>query len=771
MRTSYPSRYSPLAIAIFTSLQAASISMDALAAEVQQLPKIAVGAEVDDSYKEDLPSSPKYTQSLLDTPQSIAVVTRQVIDDQALLSLRDVLSTVPGITFGAGEGGGGYGDSLTLRGFAGSNDITSDGIRDSAQYTRSDTFNLQQIEVINGANSVYSGAGAVGGTVNLVSKTPQLDSFSRFSAAAGTDDYGRLTGDVNRSIGETAAVRVNVMGHRNDVADRDYEQNKRWGVAPSIAFGLGTDTSLTLSYLHQKDDNVPQYGVPTFRGKLLPGADYSAYYGYRNVDSQEIDVDMFTALLDHRIDDSFAVRNITRWERIGQVSIVDPPQGTFCLASTGLMPTGAACPIGLTEGSFQPGGPRGNLRDTKNALIVNQTDFTKTFATGFIEHTLVAGLSVSHETFNLDTGNVLRTADGALPNPVLPVMSIADPDSLYAGPRNYVRSQTQKGELDNQALYLFDTLEFNEHLELNGGVRFENNEGTTTAVAYATPSSGGATLETPPADNNDELLSYRVGLVYKPVESGSIYVAYGNSTTPSKASVNGSCTLVSTANTGANCNVDPEKAISYELGFKWDLFDSRMLATASIFRNERTNYRVNDPGNPNNPAGQQQLDGEARVDGLIVGVTGKVNDQWAVIANYTYLESEVLQGASDFASSAGMDYTRGDPLLNVPENAFSLWTAYDLPHRIQIGYGLTYQDEVHVTQHSVTNVNGPLYTAAGYIVHRAMVSYGVNRNFDLQLNANNLFDRDYLVRVRTQELAWATPGEGRSFTLSANYNF
>ena len=180
---------------------------------------------------------------------------------------------------------------------------------------------------------------------------------------------------------------------------------------------------------------------------------------------------------------------------------------------------------------------------------------------------------------------------------------------------------------------------------------------------------------------------------------------------------------------------------------------------------------MNDPGNPENPSGQQQLDGEARVDGFILGLTGKINDKWAVVANYTYLDSEVLQGASDYLSSIGQDYTKGDPLTNVPENAFSLWTAYDLPYRIQIGYGLTYQDEVFVTQHSVTNVNGPLYTAPGYIVHRAMVSWGVTRKLDLQLNANNLFDKEYLTRVRTQEQGWATPGEGRSFTLSANYSF
>jgi catecholate siderophore receptor len=131
----------------------------------------------------------------------------------------------------------------------------------------------------------------------------------------------------------------------------------------------------------------------------------------------------------------------------------------------------------------------------------------------------------------------------------------------------------------------------------------------------------------------------------------------------------------------------------------------------------------------------------------------------------------VVQGASQYVSSIGQDYTRGDPLMNVPENAFNFWTAYDLPFRIQVGYGITYQDEVYVSQHSAANVDGPLNTASSYVVHRAMISYGVTRKLDLQLNANNLFDKEYLTRVRTQEIAWATPGEGRSFVLSANYSF
>jgi catecholate siderophore receptor len=770
MRISNVSRPTPLVAAILATLQAAAMQAHAAEGDTQQLPKISVEAETEEeatSYKRDLMSSPKYVEPILDTPQNIQVVTRQVIDDQQLLSLRDVLSTVPGITFGAGEGGGGYGDSLTLRGFAGSNDITTDGIRDSAQYTRSDTFNLEQVEVINGSNSVYSGAGAVGGTVNLVNKAARLGSFSRIGASAGTDDYGRVVGDMNQTIGESTAVRVNVMAHQSDVPGRDYENAERWGVAPSIAFGLGTDTSLTLSYLHQEDENIPQYGVPTYRGRLMPGASYSNYYGYHNVDAQEIDVDSFTAVLDHRFDDTFSVRNLTRWQEVDQFLIVDPPQGTYCLESN-TAPAGAACAAGIPAGTYQPTGPRGNLRDTKNTLIVNQTDFTKVFRTGGIEHTLVAGFAVTHESYDLDSGNVLRNPGGTTPNPVLPVMSIANPDSFYTGPVNYVRASVRQGELDNQAVYVFDSLQFTDQWEFNGGVRYENNEAESTLFTYATPAAGGAVTAGAPAKNSDKLLSYRAGLVYKPVENGSVYLAYANSETPSQASVNGNCVA---AGANSNCNLDPEEAVMYELGVKWELLDGRLLATGSIFRNERTNYRVNDPGNPDNPSGIQQLDGEARVDGFILGITGRITDKWAAVANYTYLDSEVLQGASQYVSSIGQDYTRGDPLTNVPENAFNFWTAYDLPYRVQVGYGITYQDEVYVSQHSATNLNGPLNTAASYVVHRAMVSYGVTRKLDLQLNVNNIFDKEYLTRVRTQEIAWATPGEARSFVLSANYSF
>ncbi len=788
----------PVAAAVVATLHAAAatqaIAADAAQQQPQQLPKISVGAEPESPFKEDVLSSPKYTELARDTPQSITIIPKQILDDQQLLTMRDILSTVPGITFGAGEGGGGYGDSITIRGFTGNSDIMIDGVRDSSQYTRSDSFNLEQVEVVNGASSVYSGAGSVGGSVNLVSKTARLGDSSTFSASAGTDDYARITADVNQDLGKHSAVRVNAMAHRNDVPGRDYEKFERWGIAPSLAFGLDTNTTVTLSYLYQSDDNVPQYGVPFYDGRPLAEVDSSSYFGYRNVDRQEIDTHAFTAIIDHRFNDSFSLRNLSRVQKVDQLSIVDATQGTWCLQNN-LTPTDTPCVSGtgataitVPVGQYLPSGPRGYVRDTTNKLLYNQTDFTTNFTTGTIGHTVVAGFSFAHETFELDTSNLFRNPDGtnpyAAPNH-LPFMDISRPDSFYRGPINKTLVGKTDGELDNAAIYVFDTLKFNERWWFNAGVRYENVDGSSTIYTVqaaaangglppaGSPAIGTITGAAAPARNRDDLLSYRAGLIFKPVEAGTIYFAYGNSKTPSKASVNGSCNVVQTVTNGvpqanANCNVDPESAISYELGAKWDLFDAQLALTAAIFRNDREDYRVNDP-DPANLSGEQSLDGKARVDGLLLGLSGNVTPNWAIAANYSYLDSEVLQGASDYLADLGEDYIAGDPLLQVPKHAFTFWTTYEFAFGLQLGYGATYQSEMYVSQHSATNIDGPLAKSPDYWVQRAMASYPIGTSWDVQLNINNLFDKEYYQRIRNN--GWATPGEGRSAILSANFNF
>ena len=284
------------------------------------------------------PDSPKVTAPLLDTPQTITVVSDQTLRKQNLLTLRDALATIPGITFGAGEGGGGYGDSINLRGYAANNDLTQDGVRDSAQYSRTDPFNLQQVEVYNGANSVFNGSGSVGGTINLVTKTPQTDDLTIVQAGVGTDDYYRGTLDTNQRLTDTLAVRVNAMLHSNALPGRDVETFRRWGIAPVIEFEFAEPTRLTIGYVHQDDDNVPVYGVPYFHSLVnagsLAGVDNSDYFGYRNLDEQQITLDRLTATFNHEFTAAVSLQNLSRWQDVAQYSQTSAPQGTFCLATT-----------------------------------------------------------------------------------------------------------------------------------------------------------------------------------------------------------------------------------------------------------------------------------------------------------------------------------------------------------------------------------------------------------------------------------------------------
>jgi catecholate siderophore receptor len=223
--------------------------------------------------------SPKAVRPLRDTPQTVTVLSSEVLEQQNLLSLKDALSTVPGISFGAGEGGSGYGDSITLRGYSASNDITIDNVRDSAQYSRTDTFNVEQIEVTNGANSVANGSGSVGGNINLVTKRPTERDRAVIEGGIGTDDYYRATADVSHHVTPTIAVRLNAMYHRNDIPGRDVEKNRRWGVAPSVTFGIGTPTRLTFLYMHQEDTNIPQFGVPYISGAIVGSTTGAGFSG------------------------------------------------------------------------------------------------------------------------------------------------------------------------------------------------------------------------------------------------------------------------------------------------------------------------------------------------------------------------------------------------------------------------------------------------------------------------------------------------------------
>ncbi|EPR16243.1 TonB-denpendent receptor [Sphingobium indicum IP26] len=653
--------------------------------------------------------SPKYTRPLLDTPQTITVIGKETIRQQNLLTLREVLSTVPGITFGAGEGGFGYGDRIILRGQDAKNDVTVDGVRSGAFLNRNEVYNIEQVEVTNGANSVMNGGGSVAGTINLVTKRPLADDNTILNAGIGTDNYYRATIDANKRVNDLIAVRLNAVYHRNDVPGRDVEDYERWGVAPAITIGIDSPTSLTLQGEYLDDKAMPQYGIRYFPalGGIVDQFDRSGYYGFANLDRQDSKTKSLQAIFSHAFSDTVKVRNLTRYEHIRQDTVTSQPNGVFCLdngTASGFNPdTGGACTqrIGTTAagetltipvGYYLPIGGRGNQRFITNETAYNQIDLSADFDTGGIGHTLVVGGSALWERYDQLQGSLGRTANGFDPyaapfttpttgasaaNPAynaaaslgfyLPLVNIADPSAgivgpaattglprvygsnNYVGPVNFILGTHNVGEQTSYAAYLFDTMKFTDWFEINGGIRYEKVKGFNRTFTYNTTGGSAQLGQISTVGNrlevDDNLFSFRVGAVVKPTPDTSLYVAFGNSKLPSKSSVDGSCTADNVAGGSGTCNVRPETTKNYEIGAKADLFDKQLLLTLALFRNDRNQIKVVS-GDPLLP--DQATDGHQRVEGVSFGASGNITSNWTISANYMYLKSKIKQGVSDY---------------------------------------------------------------------------------------------------------------------------
>ncbi|MCM2320038.1 MAG: TonB-dependent siderophore receptor [Pseudomonas sp.] len=712
-------------------LAVVSLAAPALAEEqgTLQLDKVSVQGEQEAGYKTESVSSPKYTAPLLDTPQTISVVPQKVIEQQQALSLRQVLANVSGITFSAGEGGGGSGDSINIRGFGANANMQIDGLRDSAQTNRTDTFNIEAVEVIKGPNSVFGGSGTTGGSINQVTKQPVGRDFTRLGGSLGTDNYHRLTLDANQTldgVGTDSAFRLNLMAHENDVPGRDEIDRERWGIAPSLALGLSEDTRLTLSYFHQTDDILPDYGVPALDGKKLAGVDREGYFGFSNIDKDEIETDSFTVKLEHAFNDSISLQNLTRYSRIDRDAVISASHVNT---------------TGVPAGRYVPAGPQGYGRDVSTDLWINQTNLRADFDTFGLAHSLATGVEVSRETYDRTTYSYGLDFAGRS-------FELANPPGHYTGPINKADSADTATELDNQAVYVFDTIALAPQWDLNLGLRYDWVDGEYKNVALP---AGTLTK----LDTSDEMLSGRAGLVYKPADNGRIYVAYGTSFNPSAEFLASSGGGVS----AATADLEPEENETWELGTKWELFDRRLELDAAVFRVEKTNARETMAD------GSTRLAGEQRVQGVELGVTGHITEQWDVFANYTFLDSETLKSADTAAGTA----KEGQALANTPPRSFNLWTSYELPAGWTLGYGARYVSDRNVASSGTAKLDD-------YWLHNAMVGYQVNKNLDLQLNLNNLFDEDYVAQVRqtpgtAARSAAIEYGDGRSAILSANYSF
>ncbi len=462
-----------------------------LAASVADKPVQLPGVVVSDSAAQESVSSAKFTEPVSDTPQTISVIPPEVYAAQGANSLSDVLRNTPGITFFAGEGGSANrtgGDSFYLRGFDTSNSIFIDGVRDEGAAVH-DVFNIDQVEVFKGP-SAENGRGGTAGYINLETKMPEVAAFQNIELSHGFGAEGslasdRATLDVNKPLPGFptggAAFRLNLMEQEGGVPGREYAENNRWGVAPSLALGLGTATRVLASYEHQYEHNVPDYGLPSTAvdgyapdagGKdpyFSPGVDTANYYGFVNYDYEHVTNDSATLRVEHDFGSGLRVSNQVRYDVTGRRVEATSPSASVTVA-----PPGEA---GLTQGIYE----------TRNGIVSDQANLTADFTTGPVSHALTSGIELSRETADNPIWSVVPL--GAA-NPAY-LVSLFGPENFPAALLNYAPHATGAAtdtRINTEALYAFDTVRLSGRWQFLGGLRLEHYHINELSTAVASPS-------------------------------------------------------------------------------------------------------------------------------------------------------------------------------------------------------------------------------------------------------------------------------------------
>jgi catecholate siderophore receptor len=647
-----------------------------------------------------------------DAPQSISIIPREIIEQQAATTLNDVLRNVSGISMATGEGGGGpAGDNLTLRGFGARNDIFVDGIRDFASYTR-DTFNVEQVEAVKGPASAQTGRGSTGGYINLFSKQPKLGTFVNGTVGVGLPGFKRTTADTNLGgesvgLGGGTALRVNMLYHDTDTPGRDHVETHRVGFAPSVAVGLGTSTRAILSYFRLQQNNQPDYGIPfvpdsnevltAFHNRPAP-VDYDNYYGLLERDYEKTKANIATFALEHDLTPAVRLSNTTRYGYATRDSVYSAPR--FLETTSTLI-------------RAQP-----QSRDTVDKILLNQSNVFARFDTGSIRHDAIAGFEISWEK----SRNQLRSVTEGDPTDLFD----PDPARPWEGTIDDLPGEVVRARADTVAAYVFDTAHLSEQFLITGGLRWEQNK----SEFHPAPSQ--TTLAD--IERKDTYLTWRAGMTYRLVHNLSLYVGAGTSVNPSMEN------LTQTNPSEAQGALERERSRTYETGAKWDGFGGKLLLTTALFRTDKTNART--PGLPGEP--DLVLDGKQRVDGFEIGATGRITEDWQVIGSYTYLDSEVRDSNTETEV--------GNRLGNVPKHSGSLWTLYKLPQGVEIGGGVRYVSSRYTNVANTRKVGD-------YWLADATVGYDINAKTTLRLNVFNIFDERYADALSGGHFI---PGAGRS---------
>ncbi|WAC46940.1 catecholate siderophore receptor Fiu [Asticcacaulis sp. SL142] len=747
-----------LATVAAVALPAIPLIAHAQAAEEKTLKEVTVTATVD-KYKAEL-TSPKYTQALVDTPKTVTVITKNIIQEQGATTLMEALRNTPGITMQLGENGNtSSGDTFQMRGFSAQSSLFLDGIRDLGAVTR-DTFNIEQIEVAKGPSGSDGGRGSSSGYINLVSKLPTLQDASSLQANLTSEGGLRGAVDVNYKVGDTVAFRLNAFSQDNDVPGRDEVNNSGYGIAPSLAFGLGTRTRLYAFAQHVKQDNVPDGGIPSIglegfynaNAAIMAGAkvDRENFYGSVN-DYEKTEANMLTVKFEHDLNENTFITNTARY---GKTSMDRVLTGVNAITAV------SADPATWTLSRSRQG------VDQENEILANQTSIVTSFTTGGIEHDLSAGAEVMYERQKTLT---LATSIPGTPTaliPAIPAANLYNPNANVALPPLLHTGAMTEGSTTTLSIYAFDTIKLNEQWLINAGFRSDTYSTETDIITVQGLVAAGA-VQTIPAgtklashiEGDDTVFSWNVGTVYKPLPNGSVYASIANSVTPPGGA---NFTLSESATSTSNPNLDPQETLNYEVGTKWDLLNEHLSVTAAYYRTEHENEIATD-SDPSSEVRVVQF-GKRIVEGVELSVVGKISDKWSIMGGIATMDTEITEGSTG-------NNGNGAAARWSPDLTGTVWTTYKVLPKLTIGGGARYtSDQKRVVDPTANVSTSNVPEIPSYWVVDAMAAYDFNRDVALRLNVYNLFDEDYIATLNNSG-ARLTMGQPRSATLSLSYKF
>jgi catecholate siderophore receptor len=702
----------------------------------------------------DEQAGPKAIAPVINTPRSVVVLPAQVIEESGSSNLAEALRTVPGITFGAAEGGNPIGDRPFIRGFDSQGSTFVDGVRDPASQTR-EVFATDQVQIVRGSDSTLGGRGSAGGSINIISKLPVASDFVRVTGSAGTADYKRVTLDANYQLGHNVGVRVAALWHDQDFAGRDAIYARRWGVAPSVTIGLGTPTRLTASYYYLESHELPDSGIPyLYTIANVPGTgeiysqpaigkvtlingtsgyvDRSTFYGLKDRDFRDATTQQTTLRVEHDFG-TVTLRNTSRFTHNDQSYIyLLPDDSNSNVYGTSATPPAAGSAAAL-RGDVVTGGVlwrRANTRYGYTDGLTNQTDLYGTFMTGSVKHSFAVGTEISWEKARrgafvtrgylnattgieqLSTGSTIspRCNTATLsryyctsifnPNPNDPWVNYAsDTSNVQAPISKMLPIEETQNEAHTVSVYGFDSITLLPSLILNLGARYDHFE------TRVTPGQAAAATQTVTLRRTDNLFNWQAGLVFKPTRNTSLYASYATAATPPNSLLgegqepNAIPTSATAANLALLDSLKVEKTRSYEVGAKASIFNEQLALGIAAFQTDTDNARVTGPDNT------VQFIGQRRIRGVEATFNGNVTKWLTVFGGYTYLDPKIVDGGFTALTVAAVpgqaakvvlvpSVNTGRQATQTAKHSFTLWADLKPTSRFTIGGGAFYTSRV-----------------------------------------------------------------------------